>query len=565
MTTYNTGNPIGSTEVKDLYDNAQNFDTLANTTTLETVPDRLGVPRMTLHGFEQEANRRFESIKFQPPIPYAPGIEVTTSSLTVDYLGVLYYALPSALPFTTGAWNPAQWSPLQNTVPGNELLVFNDYASASAAAATLPDWQKIIVEVDETVQGSPPYKYTVLGGILSPDGYASALKLPFGSKTQGVYYRYGKIYESNGTVEKNETRPWLHDFRPTVADGSDFNTDGANLFIGHGAGNFTMKAVPIGMLPGGKDYSLQCSHNIGFGIQALGSLTIGYKNTGIGTNAFRKLTEGHGNTALGRDAGHELTTGNENVSLGFTAGQLAQTGNYNTSVGTSSFYNNAGGSGNVALGRRAAFSFTSGNYNVAVGEQAATGHLSGDYNTIIGKQVANNGITTGSSNTVIGARVTGLEDASGQVVLASGDGTKLLEINPNGTGKSKLDLVSKNTTAVNLAATDGQVDAGSTLVLRSAANVGSAITQIAFQSRTGQPWSRLVSWGGATPNISIVTNNAESARWNSSGDLIQKVNAAAPALVVNSTMTFELTSNTELKIKVRGSDGVTRSASIALA
>lgn len=143
MTTYNTGNPIGSTEVKDLYDNAQNFDTLANTTTLETVPDRRGVPRLTLHGFEQEAKRRFESIKFQPPIPYAPGIEVTTSSLTVDYLGVLYYALPSGLPFTTGAWNPAQWSPLQNTNPGNELLVFDDYAAASAAAASLPDGQEV--------------------------------------------------------------------------------------------------------------------------------------------------------------------------------------------------------------------------------------------------------------------------------------------------------------------------------------------------------------------------------------------------------------------------------------
>lgn len=143
MTTYNTGNPIGSTEVKDLYDNAQNFDVFANSTTLESSPDRFGVERLTIHGFEEEAKRLFESIKFQPPIPYAPGIEVTTSSLTVDYLGVIYYALPSALPFTTGAWNPAQWSPLQNTVPGNELLVFDDYATASAAAATLPDGQLI--------------------------------------------------------------------------------------------------------------------------------------------------------------------------------------------------------------------------------------------------------------------------------------------------------------------------------------------------------------------------------------------------------------------------------------
>lgn len=170
MTTYNTGNPIGSTEVKDLYDNAQNFDTLANTTTLETVPDRLGVPRMTLHGFEQEAKRLLEASKFQPPIQYAPGIEVTTSSLTVDYMGVIYYALPSALPFTTGAWNPAQWSPLQNTYPGNELLVFDDYTSASAAAATLPDGQMVISQNS----AGAPHKYKVIAGGLQDLGLIGA-------------------------------------------------------------------------------------------------------------------------------------------------------------------------------------------------------------------------------------------------------------------------------------------------------------------------------------------------------------------------------------------------------
>lgn len=30
MTTYNTGNPLGSSAAKDLYDNAQNFDHLSN-------------------------------------------------------------------------------------------------------------------------------------------------------------------------------------------------------------------------------------------------------------------------------------------------------------------------------------------------------------------------------------------------------------------------------------------------------------------------------------------------------------------------------------------------------
>jgi len=48
------------------------------------------------------------------------------------------------------------------------------------------------------------------------------------------------------------------------------------------------------------------------------------------------------------------------------------------------------------------------------------------------------------------------------------------------------------------------------------------------------------------------------------GNLIQTVNSTAPTLSDNKTLAFELTSNTQLKIKVRGSDGVTRSTSLTL-
>jgi hypothetical protein len=52
---------------------------------------------------------------------------------------------------------------------------------------------------------------------------------------------------------------------------------------------------------------------------------------------------------------------------------------------------------------------------------------------------------------------------------------------------------------------------------------------------------------------------------DSSGNVIAKVNGTAPTLTVNSTMSFELTSNTNLKIFVRGTDGTTRSVSLTLA
>lgn len=47
MTTYNTGNPIGSKDPRDLYDNAENFDYAANSDN-GTFTDRLGVQRATL-------------------------------------------------------------------------------------------------------------------------------------------------------------------------------------------------------------------------------------------------------------------------------------------------------------------------------------------------------------------------------------------------------------------------------------------------------------------------------------------------------------------------------------
>lgn len=52
---------------------------------------------------------------------------------------------------------------------------------------------------------------------------------------------------------------------------------------------------------------------------------------------------------------------------------------------------------------------------------------------------------------------------------------------------------------------------------------------------------------------------------DASGNFISNVNTSAPSLADNNSMTFSLTSNTNLRISVRGSDGVTRVANITLA
>ena len=52
MTTYNTGNPVGSAAAKDLYDNAENIDRAVNGTG-KTWTDRLGQTRVSMKGVEE--------------------------------------------------------------------------------------------------------------------------------------------------------------------------------------------------------------------------------------------------------------------------------------------------------------------------------------------------------------------------------------------------------------------------------------------------------------------------------------------------------------------------------
>ena len=77
--------------------------------------------------------------------------------------------------------------------------------------------------------------------------------------------------------------------------------------------------------------------------------------------------------------------------------------------------------------------------------------------------------------------------------------------------------------------------------------------------------SAYVRGNSSSDYISFGTVGVERMRLDASGNLIYQVNGTAPTLSTNSTMSFELTSNTSLKIVVRGTDGTTRSVSLTLA
>jgi|GEM_PF-3800347 len=71
--TFNTGNPVGSTDARDLYDNAQNLDKFANGPELE-YEDRLGVPRKSLAGIRQQVTDALSRLGYQIKGDYAAGL-----------------------------------------------------------------------------------------------------------------------------------------------------------------------------------------------------------------------------------------------------------------------------------------------------------------------------------------------------------------------------------------------------------------------------------------------------------------------------------------------------------
>ncbi len=80
MTTYRTLNPLGSKDPRDLYDNAENYDTAMNDRTNEQWADRFGVSRPTWFGVEQRVNDYLTAQGFEPGfLVYVDG-----SPLTVD-------------------------------------------------------------------------------------------------------------------------------------------------------------------------------------------------------------------------------------------------------------------------------------------------------------------------------------------------------------------------------------------------------------------------------------------------------------------------------------------------
>ena len=161
-----------------------------------------------------------------------------------------------------------------------------------------------------------------------------------------------------------------------------------NLFVGLEAGNFTLGATATG-----------AASNLGFGREALKSVTTGSRNCCFGDVVSNLLTTGNDNTIFGTFAGQVLTTGSSNTAVGKSALGANETSNRNTAIGMNALTACVGAS-NVGIGFNAAVSLTgtagTNAFNVCVG------YGSGWAAQTIGG-ITSNALTTGTNNTILGA------------------------------------------------------------------------------------------------------------------------------------------------------------------
>ncbi|QXX82973.1 hypothetical protein J6836_00835 [Providencia sp. R33] len=99
MTTYNTGNKVGSAAAKDLFDNSENFDKAINDRESEIWVDRLGVERVSLFGAEKKNERLVEKFRIESEqallaAGYAPAGTFQEGAEVVSRNGTVLWKLP---------------------------------------------------------------------------------------------------------------------------------------------------------------------------------------------------------------------------------------------------------------------------------------------------------------------------------------------------------------------------------------------------------------------------------------------------------------------------------------
>jgi len=314
------------------------------------------------------------------------------------------------------------------------------------------------------------------------------------------------------------------------------------------------------------------------------------------------------NVGLGRDAGLHLVKGFNNVLLGYRAGTNLFSASGNTAVGTNALRDAVFGINNTAIGNEAGMYNQQGVDNLYAGTTAGKDFASGDRNTIVGVQTGRN-ITSGSRNVFLGygagfglgastSDALSIRNATATKSLIGGDFAQgFVGVNAHKADLSAVwqvfDIAGKErfrtgegTGISRFILDDDGAGAGPIVILdrKSASPAANDVLgtlryygrdSVGAETNYADIFGTLLDPVDGTEDASLTFRTmvggslAAGVVIDSAGVRVPRPLSVAPGSSVtpanNGDVTFQLTSNTSLTFKAKGSDGTVRSGSITLA
>ena len=253
-------------------------------------------------------------------------------------------------------------------------------------------------------------------------------------------------------------------------------------------------------------------------------------NTAFGTQVQQAITTGLCNTAVGTLSQAVITTGVYNVAMGYKTQSMAIDVSSCVAIGNEAQAAMVSGVACVAVGQGAQAGGTGGNSNTGVGNGAQYAMAAGYCNSAVGA-AAQFSCTTGRKNTSVGA--------ASLTYISTGY---------------------NNTAVGNCSGADITTGSGNTII-GTYRGTTALVNNVVLATTSGDT---SVSASG-DPSVGVVVAQHNATDWEMKGALFQNVTVgAAKTLTANSQLVVEVTSNSLLTFKLKGTDGTTRTATLAL-